>query len=292
MAKGTHARRVVSKQLELVDPPHGAAARGKGRGKSTGAKKPSPRGSRKLPSDRMIAGALVKRLLRFVGRVIGAFLIVSVGLVVVYRFIDPPLTPLMVIRSLEGLGMGKLVWIDKQWISIDEVSPVLLRSVIASEDSRFFTHGGIDWDAVEEARKRNERAKGERLYGASTITMQCARNVFLWQGRNYIRKGFEVYFTYLMELVWGKERIMEIYINVIEWGNGIYGVEAAAQEYFNVSASKLNARQAALLAAVLPNPRRYDAGKPSGYVSGRARTIQARAGAVSLAPLGLARKRE
>jgi len=223
---------------------------------------------------------IIKILFKFV-----AFLaMTAVSMVIVYRVVDPPITPLMLIRPLERLGNGKLVGISKEWISIDDVSPHLLRSVIAAEDGRFLSHSGVDWKAVEQAQKRNERIErrgGSKLYGASTITMQCARNVFLWQGRNYIRKGLEVGFTYLMEFVWGKRRILEVYINVIEWGEGIYGAEAAAQHYFGVSASKLTPRQAAGLAAILPNPRVFS---PTGR-KGRASAIMARARGVSLGDL-------
>lgn len=208
----------------------------------------------------------------------------AIALTIIYRVVDPPITPLMLIRPMERLGEGKLVGISKSWISIDDVSPNLLRAVIAAEDGRFLAHNGIDWNAVEQAQKRNERIArrgGSKLYGASTITMQCARNVFLWQGRNYIRKGLEVAFTYLMEFFWGKRRILEVYINVIEWGDGIYGVEAAARKYFGISASKLSLRQAAQLASMLPNPRVFGPNsKPS-----RTSSIMARARGVGLGDL-------
>jgi monofunctional biosynthetic peptidoglycan transglycosylase len=217
----------------------------------------------------------------------GSFLLLTVGLVILYRFIDPPLTPLMLIRPIEAVAAGQVTAIDKKWTDIDDVSPALLRSVIAAEDARFFTHNGVDWQAVEDARKYNERTKSEKIRGASTITMQCARNVFLWQGRNYIRKGLEAYFTYLMETFWSKRRILEVYVNVIEWGDGFYGVGAASEHYFGVPAAKLTARQAALLASVLPNPRRYNAGAPDGYIGRRSARIQSEAPIVSLAPLEL-----
>jgi len=218
-----------------------------------------------------------------------AFLVLSaIAIAIVYRIVDPPLTPLMVIRPMERLGDGQLVGIRKDWVSIDNVSPHLLRSVIAAEDGRFLTHNGVDWRAVEQARKRNERIEkrgGSKLYGASTITMQCARNVFLWQGRNYIRKGLEVGFTYLVEVVWGKRRILEVYLNVVEWGDGIYGAESASQKYFGIPASQLSARQAALLAAVLPNPRLWDPAHPTSYIRKRAHAIMARARGVGLGTL-------
>lgn len=228
---------------------------------------------------------MIKRVFKWIFRLVAAFFIVSISLVVIYRFIDPPITPLMLIRPLEGATGGNVVGVTKEWVSIDDVSPVLLRSLIAAEDGRFFSHGGVDMKALERAQAYNERMKGKKLRGASTITMQCARNVFLWQGRNYIRKGLEIYFTYLMEFVWGKKRILEVYINVIEWGDGIYGVQAAAQKYFGISARDLNARQAALLASVLPNPRRWSPAAPTAYINKRASGIQGRARGVSLSPI-------
>lgn len=192
----------------------------------------------------------------------------------VYKFLDPPITPLMVIRSLEGFSEGKEVGIDHTWINLEDISPNLIKAVLNAEDANFYKHSGVDWKAVEAARKRNKKLKGKKIYGASTISMQCARNVFLWQGRNYIRKALEVYFTYLIEFIWGKRRILEIYLNVIEWGNGVYGIEAASQKYFGVSASKLSKNQSALLAVVLPNPRKWSPEKPSKYIQKRARKIR------------------
>jgi monofunctional glycosyltransferase len=281
MPNSSRGRRLVSEQLSLLpqdeSPRHPGVQR---------------RGRRKLPSDRRIVGAIIRRSAVWALKLTGGFLMLTVGMTILYRFIDPPVTPLMLIRPIEAVAGGRVTAIDKKWVDIDDVNPLLLRSVIAAEDARFFTHGGVDWKAVEDARKYNERTKSQNLRGASTITMQCARNVFLWQGRNYLRKGLETYFTYLMETFWSKKRILEIYVNVIEWGDGIYGVEAAAQHYFGVSASKLSARQAALLASVLPNPRVYNAGAPDGYINRRASRIQSEAPIVSLAPLGATPKKK
>ena len=276
MPNSSRGRRLVSEQLSLLpreddSPRHPGVSR---------------RARRKLPTDRTILGALLKRVAIWCLKLAGSFVLVTVGLVLLYRFIDPPLTPLMLIRPIEAVAAGRVTAIDKEWTDIDDVSPALLRSVIAAEDARFFTHSGVDWKAVEDARKYNERTK-TTIRGASTITMQCARNVFLWQGRNYLRKGLEAYFTYLMETFWSKKRILEVYVNVIEWGDRIYGIGAASEHYFGVPASKLTARQAALLASVLPNPRRYNAGSPDGYISRRSARIQAEAPIVSLAPLAL-----
>ena len=235
-----------------------------------------------VPSDRKILGRVLGRFFRILARLVATFVIGSVALVLLYRFIDPPVTPLMLIRPLEGLGEGRVVGISKDWISIEEVDPALLRSVIAAEDARFLTHGGIDWEAVEEARIYNEKHQGEKVRGASTITMQCARNVFLWQGRNYLRKGLEAWFTYLIEFLWGKQRILEVYINVIEWGDGIYGVNRASLEYFGRPANELSDREAALLAAVLPNPRRWSPAEPTDWIRRRTASIMKGARIVSI----------
>ncbi len=283
-SRDTRGRSEIDDYLDLASRPPGGSRRP---GKKPAARTaPARRG--KLPSDGTILGTLMMRALRWVVRVALFFLVASIATAVLYRFVNPPITPLMLIRPLESLGEGRMVGVDKNWVSIDRIDPVLLRSVIASEDSRFFIHNGVDWEAVKQAEKRNEKAKGKKVWGASTITMQCARNVFLWQGRNYVRKGLEVYFTYLMEGFWSKRRILEVYLNVIEWGDGIYGVEAAAHHYFGVAAADLTPRQAALLAAVLPNPRRFDAARPNAYVNGRAATIQARAPLVDLEDIAVA----
>jgi|GEM_PF-148587 len=299
MSKSSRGRRAMAEQLGLIDQydqqrttdsQPSAPGRSAGRRPQKPGGRPSPPGAPgrgKLPSDRAIAGTMIGRLLRWAVRLVAFFLLASIALVLIYRVIDPPLTPLMVIRPLEGLAGIDLVGVDKQWVSIEDVSPALLRSVIAAEDGRFFIHNGVDWKAVDQAQKRNERSNGKKLYGASTITMQCARNVFLWQGRNYVRKALEIYFTYLIEFLWSKKRILEVYVNVIEWGDGVYGVEAASQKYFGIPASRLSARQAALLAAVLPNPRVWNPAQPTSYINRRAATIQGRASGVGIGPLEL-----
>jgi len=198
--------------------------------------------------------------------------------VVAYRFVDPPLTLLMVIRAAETRSVG---W-ARRWVPLHAVSPALLRAVVAAEDDRFFAHHGVDWTALERAREYNERWQGRRLRGAGTITMQCARTVLLWPGRSYVRKALEVYLAYLLELAWGKQRILEVYVNTVEWGDGVYGVEAAARRYFGVPAARLDAWQSALLAAVLPNPRRWSPAAPTPYLRARAAIIAARAERVRL----------
>lgn len=219
----------------------------------------------------------MKKIFKYLLTIIVSFVVLSCLMVVFYKFVPPPITPLMVLRLFDGAE-----GIDKTWCSYDEISSYLFRACIASEDARFLSHEGIDWKAVKQAKRYNELHKNKRLHGASTITMQTAKNVFLWHGRNFIRKGLEAYFTVLIETVWGKKRILEVYANVVEWGNGVYGVEAASQKYFNKSASKLSKREAALLAAVLPNPRKYSPSHPSNYILKRANNIQARMNSISL----------
>lgn len=225
---------------------------------------------------------MLKRFIEYMIRAFIAFFAISILMVCFYRFISPPLTPLMFIRIVDGLFEGEPAGLKKEWAAYDETSPNLFRAVIAAEDARFFSHHGIDWKAVEKARKYNERHKGKKVRGASTITMQTARNTFLWHDKNWIRKGLEVYFTYLIDFIWGKERVLEVYVNIIEWGGGIYGAEAAAEKYFRRTAAKLTRNQAALMAAVLPNPRRWSPAKPTSYILKRRATIKARMNAIAL----------
>jgi monofunctional biosynthetic peptidoglycan transglycosylase len=156
-------------------------------------------------------------------------------------------------------------------VSLKEMSPNLVLAVICSEDQKFAEHFGFDFEAIEKVAKQNEKLKkkGKPIKGGSTISQQCAKNVFLFPQRSYIRKAFEVYFTFLIEIFWSKKRIMEVYLNVIEMGDGIYGAQAAAKTYFNKNAKYLTSSESALIAAVLPNPRKWNAGKPTGYISKR-----------------------
>ncbi len=201
------------------------------------------------------------------------FVVSSVVLVFIYKYVPPFITPFMVIRSVEGMFTGKNVSITKSWVSYDEISDNIKRAVIFSEDKRYLQHDGFDWKAISAAKKYNERMKGKRVIGASTISMQTSKNVFLWHGRNYLRKGLEAYFTVLIEAVWGKERILEVYLNIIEWGEGIYGVEAASEYYFKKSAKNLTVREAGALAAIVPNPRKWSAANPTSYVKKRTSLI-------------------
>lgn len=170
----------------------------------------------------------------------------------------------MIIRSGGHVTKGELPKIKKNWTSIGNISPHMVQAVVASEDNRFMEHFGFDLKAIEKARKLNK--KGRKLRGASTISQQTAKNVFLWPQRSYLRKGLEVYFTLLIEVFWSKERIMEVYLNVIEMGNGIYGAEKASEIYFKKPCDKLSKQQAALIAATIPNPRKWRPDKPTNYI--------------------------
>ena len=196
-------------------------------------------------------------------------LVVSVA---IHRFVPPPATFLMVTRTVEGEGL------TYRWRSLDDISPRLVEAVIASEDSTFCAHRGFDMKAIEKALKANER--GGRIRGGSTISQQTAKNVFLWPGRDWVRKGLEAGYTVLIETLWGKRRIVEVYLNVAEWAPGVYGAEAAARHWFGKSASDLSPREAARLAAILPSPRRYNASAPGPYVRRRASRVQAAMGVV------------
>jgi monofunctional biosynthetic peptidoglycan transglycosylase len=211
-----------------------------------------------------------RKWLRIIGLSIAAFFGFTILWVVALKWINPPTTYL----QLTG-DCPKGSVFHKEWVDGNEISSHMKLAVVASEDNNFMKHGGIDWGAVEKARKYNEtegKRKG-KYRGASTITQQTAKNVFLWPGQSkvskWIRKGFEVYFTYLIEWIWGKERIMEVYLNVIEMGPCKYGVGAAAKDYFGVSASNLSREQAALIAACLPNPKKYSVSKPGSYMKKR-----------------------
>lgn len=201
---------------------------------------------------------------RWTKRIILFFFLSTVLVVLLYRFIPVYVTPLMVIRSVEQLAHGEPVVWHHRWVPIEKMSRYMPMAVIASEDNRFMTHHGFDFVELKKVIEENKHRKRPR--GASTITQQTAKNVFLWPGHSYVRKGFEVYFTLLIELFWGKERIMEVYLNSIETGKGIYGVESVAREYFGKSAARLTQSQCALIAATLPNPRRFNSASPSGYM--------------------------
>lgn len=219
----------------------------------------------------------MKKLLQGTWKFFKYFLIIYFGstllFVLLYRFVNPPVTPLMAIRLVEQAYNGQTIKLKKNWISLDAMSSSLPLAVVAAEDNLFLYHSGFDFEAIQKAKEFNQKKKGKKMRGASTISQQTAKNVFLWPQRSWIRKGLEVYFTVLIEFVWGKKRIMEIYLNVIETGKGIYGVEAASQIYFGKSASDLTRREAALVAAILPNPLKWNPSSPSPYMYGRQQWI-------------------
>lgn len=191
----------------------------------------------------------------------------SIVSVIVFRWVPVPLTPLMLIRDVEQLGDGNGVTMEHDWVPLEEISPKLQLAVVCSEDQNYLKHYGFDIGAIKKAMKENE--EGKRFRGGSTITQQTAKNVFLWQGRSYLRKACEAWFTLLIETFWSKERIMEVYLNSIEMGNGIYGAEAASQHWFHKPAKKLTKDEAAAIAAILPNPLRLKANPATEYVAKR-----------------------
>lgn len=207
---------------------------------------------------------ILRKILGIIWRIILGFVILSVLSVIIFRWVPVPITPLMVIRCIEQKSDGKPMKMEHDWIPFEKISPKLQLAVVCSEDQNYLKHFGFDWGAIEKAMKENE--EGKRVRGASTITQQTAKNVFLWPGRSYIRKGFEVWFTVLIEVFWSKERIMEVYLNSIEMGDGVYGAEAASQYWYKKKAEKLTKDEAAGIAAVLPNPRKYKANPPTNYI--------------------------
>ncbi len=193
--------------------------------------------------------------------------------IILFKFVNPPLTPLMVIRLAEQSWEGQTIKLKKSWVSIDNMSPNLPLAVISSEDNLFLEHSGFDFESIEKAKEYNAMKQGKKIRGASTISQQTAKNVFLWPQRSWVRKGLEVYFTVLIEFVWGKKRILEVYLNVIETGKGIYGVGAASEIYFGKPAANISRGEAALIAAVLPNPLKWSPSAPTPYIRGRQQWI-------------------
>ena len=209
----------------------------------------------------------MKKALHFLKRALLYFFAISIVLTIIYRFVPPPITFLMVQRMVEQKMDGEKIKLKKDWVPIEEISSFMTRAAIASEDGRFLDHHGFDIEAMQKAYKYNQKSK--RTKGGSTITQQVAKNVFLWPARSYLRKGLEAYFTLLIEIFWSKERIMEVYLNCIEMGDGVYGIEAAAQHYFKKPAKELSKRESAAIAAILPNPRKWSASKPNAYIQKR-----------------------
>lgn len=214
--------------------------------------------------------------LGFVGRIVRwvavAFFGSTILAVVALRFIPVYFTPLMFIRCAEQISRGDDVKLHHKWVSLEDISRHMPVAVMASEDQRFLLHHGFDYKAIENAAVSN--LKGGKIRGGSTISQQTAKNVFLWPGRSWVRKGLEAYFTVLIEFMWSKQRIMEVYLNSIEMGPGIYGVEAVAQDNFGKSAADLFRGECALIAATLPNPLKFSSKEPSAYMQKRKRQIE------------------
>jgi monofunctional biosynthetic peptidoglycan transglycosylase len=210
---------------------------------------------------------MIRKIIRWIWKVMLWFFGLSVLSVIIFKWVPVPFTPLMVTRIVEFKLDGNDAIYSHKWVPLEEISPNLQKAVIASEDGNFLKHYGFDFNAMQKAFKNNSR--GKRLKGGSTISQQTAKNVFLWQGRSYIRKGLEAYFTVLIELIWGKERIMEVYLNSIEMGNGVYGAQEAARHWYRKEAIDLTKNEAAGIAAILPNPRKYKASNSSSYINKR-----------------------
>ena len=210
---------------------------------------------------------MIKKIFRFLWKATLWFLGLSILSVIIFKWVPVPITPLMITRVIENKIDGNEAYLNHDWEPLENISPNLQKAVIASEDGYFLKHWGFDFKAMQKAFKNNQ--KGRRIKGGSTISQQTAKNVFLWQGRSYLRKGLEAYFTVLIEIIWGKERIMEVYLNSIEMGDGIYGAQAAAQHWHRKDAIDLSRNDAAGIAAILPNPRIYKATNSSSYTNKR-----------------------
>ena len=213
---------------------------------------------------------LIKKVILWI---VVAFFASTILSVAVLRWVPVWFTPLMFIRLAQQVSEGKELTLHHHWVPLEEIAPSLPTAVMASEDARFQEHHGFDYKAIEHAAMRNIKHPEKRKLGASTISQQTAKNVFLWPGRSWVRKGFEVYFTTLIELMWTKQRIMEVYLNSIEMGDGIYGADAVAEHHFNTTADKLTKAQCALIAVSLPNPRRMNSSRPSAYMLKRQKRI-------------------
>lgn len=207
----------------------------------------------------------------YLWRAVLTLFVLSILWVIALRFTNPPITYLMLKRGFERKAAGKEWKIDRKWLDYEDISDNLKRAALAGEDAHFMTHNGFDTQAIFEAIEKNKA--GKSLRGGSTISQQTAKNVFLWPGRSWIRKGLESYFTVLIEIFWSKKRILEVYLNVIEMGQGVYGAEAASQYYFHKSGKSLTKKEAALIIAILPSPQKWDARRPSNYINRRANSI-------------------
>lgn len=230
------------------------------------AKKPVRKQSAK-PTSKTEKRSVRRRIVLFLLKLFLGLFGLSIASVIIFKFVPVPFTPLMITRALEQKEAGKEMTCSHDWVPLEDISMNLQKAVVASEDGNFLRHNGFDFKALANAYESNQ--KGKKLKGGSTISQQTAKNVFLWQGRSYLRKGLEAYFTVLIEMIWGKERIMEVYLNSIEMGNGVYGAQAAADHWYRKDAKDLTKYEAAGIAAILPNPRKYKASNSSSYINRR-----------------------
>jgi monofunctional biosynthetic peptidoglycan transglycosylase len=212
-----------------------------------------------------------KKIFISLGWVIFVLVSTSIFWVMLYKFVNPPITSLMIIRAFDHDSSKDKFQYHHNWVKLGKISPNVIWAVVAAEDNNFTKHFGVDWDAIRKARQINKYSKIK--HGASTITQQTAKNVFLFPSRTYFRKGLELYFTWLMEIFWDKQRIMEVYLNVVEMGRGIYGIEAASRFYYHKHASELTPSESAMLAAILPNPLKRNPARPSNYLINRQKNI-------------------
>lgn len=212
---------------------------------------------------------MLSAMIKIVMKTFYIILIITIVIVVTFQYLPPVVTPLMIMRKFDGGRQHPAIRITTDWVPFEQFSPNLWRAIIAAEDQNFCRHWGFDIKAIFKAYRFNQSHRGKRIHGASTISMQTARSVYLWPGRNWLRKGIEIYITPWLELVWGKRRILEVYMNVVEWGDGLYGAEAASRKYFHKRARDLTETQAASLAAVLPNPRRWTPLRVTPYIRNR-----------------------
>lgn len=226
---------------------------------------------------------LLKRIQRTIRWIVLLFLGSTILFVFAYKWMPVHITPLMVIRCAQQVSRGETIRMRHHWVPMDSMSVYMPVAVMASEDQRFLTHNGFDFVEIQKAVK-DHKEKGKKLRGGSTISQQTAKNVFLWPGSSWLRKGLEAYFTVLIECIWGKRRIMEVYLNSIEMGDGVYGAEAVAQWHFNRSSSELTRANCALVAATLPNPLKFDSRKPSKYILRRQTSIMGQMRHISVFP--------
>ena len=223
--------------------------------------------AKKTLSKKISFGRKIFNFFKWILKLSILFFVISVLLVFSMRWINPITSSIMIQRQITGLFDGEFELVKYHWVDYDDVSKFMPIAIVAAEDQNFPKHFGFDFKQIEKALKENKR--GRRVRGASTITQQVAKNLFLWEGKSFVRKGVEAYFTLLIELLWDKKRILEVHMNIAEMGDKIFGVGTASVAYFKKPAAKLTISQAALLAAILPNPKKYSAVKPSGYVRGR-----------------------